>query len=290
MKRDPFLIEGPALLSFSGGRTSARMLRAILDAHGGRLPDDVFVAFANTSKERAETYDFIHRCESEWDVPVHWLQWVERPTGQEGRKVPAKDRFEVVNHNSAARNGEVFERLIARRSYVPNPVTRFCTMEMKIEVMKWFMQSKGFETWINIVGLRADEMLRVFKAYDRNENANQPFKTKCPLADAGIRKVDVDAFWRVQSFDLQIKGYEGNCDLCFLKGRARLKRLIRENPGMADWWIAMEERTGASFHSRWWLRDLARDVETSPLLPLDLHDDDEDFDASCDLICGGDEE
>lgn len=38
---DPFLIEGPAAISFSGGRTSALMLRRILDAHGGTLPPDV---------------------------------------------------------------------------------------------------------------------------------------------------------------------------------------------------------------------------------------------------------
>lgn len=30
--RDPFLIEGPAVISFSGGRTSGYMLRRVLDA------------------------------------------------------------------------------------------------------------------------------------------------------------------------------------------------------------------------------------------------------------------
>lgn len=52
---NPYLIEGPALISFSGGRTSAYMLHQIIQAHGGTLPDDVVVAFANTGKEREVT-------------------------------------------------------------------------------------------------------------------------------------------------------------------------------------------------------------------------------------------
>jgi len=46
-----FLITGPAVISFSGGRTSAYMLWRILQAHGGILPDDVVVCFANTGRE-----------------------------------------------------------------------------------------------------------------------------------------------------------------------------------------------------------------------------------------------
>jgi hypothetical protein len=35
---DPYQIQGPALISFSGGQTSGYMLRRNLDAFGGRLP------------------------------------------------------------------------------------------------------------------------------------------------------------------------------------------------------------------------------------------------------------
>jgi hypothetical protein len=49
---DPFRLDGPALVSFSGGRTSAYMLRRILDANGGRLPADVHAVFANTGPSR----------------------------------------------------------------------------------------------------------------------------------------------------------------------------------------------------------------------------------------------
>jgi len=38
---NPYLIEAPALISFSGGRTSACMLKQIIDAYGGQLPADI---------------------------------------------------------------------------------------------------------------------------------------------------------------------------------------------------------------------------------------------------------
>ncbi|MEW6735014.1 MAG: hypothetical protein AB1489_27230 [Acidobacteriota bacterium] len=73
---NPYRIEGPASISFSGGRTSGYMLYKILEAHNGRLPGDVFVVFANTGKECPQTLDFINECESRWKVKVHWLEWI----------------------------------------------------------------------------------------------------------------------------------------------------------------------------------------------------------------------
>ena len=48
---NPYKIPRPALISFSGGRTSGFMLHNIIQAYGGKLPDDIHVVFANTGKE-----------------------------------------------------------------------------------------------------------------------------------------------------------------------------------------------------------------------------------------------
>jgi hypothetical protein len=48
---NPFLINEPTCISFSGGRTSAYMLYRKLEANNMTLPSDEIVCFANTCKE-----------------------------------------------------------------------------------------------------------------------------------------------------------------------------------------------------------------------------------------------
>lgn len=275
----PYFITGPALISFSGGRTSAFMLHEILRAHGGKLPDDVVVAFANTGKEREETLRFVHDCSVRWNVRVRWLEWRNGDVS-----------FEEVGFNSASRDGEPFAELIRKKSFLPNGVMRFCTQELKIRVMRDFCKSLGWTNWGNIIGLRYDEGIRVLRAIDRSESGKDPWRNHMPLSKAKATVRDVEAFWASQSFDLQLKPYEGNCDLCFLKGAGKLKRMIRDNPGMVDWWKQMEAATVAKseqagrFRKEYSYADLEREVQTQPFMP-GLLEDDEEYDAECGLHC-----
>ena len=236
---NPYKIEGPALISFSGGRTSAFMLWNILQAHGGVLPDDIYVTFANTGKEAPETLDFVHEVEQKWDVKIYWLELYfgeERPVY----------RTKVVDYETASRNGEPFEALLDRRKYLPNPVTRFCTSELKIKVMSRFMRKlQGYKNWYNVIGLRYDEPRRVASALKQYE----AWTNITPMNDAKHTVEDVSEFWRKQNFDLKLtnangKTPAGNCDLCFLKGMDTTISILKERPEMADWWIKQEQKFG----------------------------------------------
>lgn len=236
---NPYKIEGPALISFSGGRTSAFMLWNILQAHGGVLPDDIYVTFANTGKEAPETLDFVHEVEQKWDVKIYWLELYfgeERPVY----------RTKIVDYETASRNGEPFEALLDRRQYLPNPVTRFCTSELKIKVMSRFMRKlQGYKNWYNVIGLRYDEPRRVASALKQYE----AWTNITPMNDAKHTVEDVSEFWRKQNFDLKLtnangKTPAGNCDLCFLKGMDTTISILKERPEMADWWIKQEQKFG----------------------------------------------
>ena len=283
---NPYFIAGPALISFSGGRTSAYMLYQILQAHGGTLPDDVHVTFANTGKEREETLRFVHDCATHWNVRVRWLEW-------RARKGEIADRFEEVGFNSASRNGEPFIKLCREKSYLPNPVTRFCTIELKIRTMKFFAQSLGWTHWTNVIGLRADEPARVARA--RVSSKRERWENCLPLADVGVSNRDVRAFWAEQPFDLQLLPFEGNCDACFLKARPKLWEIERIRPGTLDWWAEAEaeaevmgsKKSGQQFRSEYSYAELIRDVRNQPdLFAGGLFDDDPDMDAECGTWCG----
>lgn len=291
---NPYLITGPALISFSGGRTSAFMLHEILSAHDGKLPDDVVVAFANTGKEREETLRFVHECSSRWGVKIHWLEWRRgQPT------------FEEVGFNSASRSGEPFKALIDWKQRLPNSFERWCTEFLKVRTLFAFAQSLGFQdgSYADTIGLRHDEGHRILKALDngnyKKKNGVQvprepPRRLSFPLAKAKVVKLDVMQFWLgetgrfpsdhlPQGFDLGLDDYEGNCDLCFLKGKGIRKRIIRDNPTAANWWNDREVEQDGWFNKRDLVADLVRDVLSTPSFFDEF--DSEEYDVECGLHC-----
>jgi hypothetical protein len=226
---DPFEILEPTVISFSGGRTSAYMLWRILQTNNG-LPDEALVVFANTGKEEEATLEFVRDCGKNWNVPIHWVEYAWNED--------AKLRFKKVNFESASRNGEPFMEMIHESTgYLPNPVARICTAQLKIRTIDKYLKSLGWKHNENMdwVGIRADEMRRAAKM-DRE---------RTPLVTAGVTKETVGQFWKEQSFDLGLPNMNGvtmhgNCDLCFLKPTHQIISLIREKPSRADWWIKAE--------------------------------------------------
>lgn len=239
---NPYLLPRPAIVSFSGGRTSGFMLSKIIEAFGGTLPSDVIPVFANTGLEDERTYAFVADVSRRW-CPV---TVVERARGPEGRK----DWFRVVSIEAAARHGEPFTELNIDKSFLPNPVMRMCTANLKIKPMAHYARSLGWTAWTVAVGLRADEPRRVAKLNDQDGKHDGEWERLAPLAEAGATIADVTAFWSRQPFDLAFPSGDntfGNCVGCFLKGRGRLDTIARAKPEALAWWVAEEARMGSTF-------------------------------------------
>lgn len=235
--KDYFKIEGPAVISFSGGRTSGYMLWRILQAHNGTLPDDVKVIFANTGKEMPETLDFVRDCGVHWNVPITWVEYRQKADGVK--------QHQIVTYETASRNGEPFEFAIRDASVLPNPVARYCTKEMKIRTIHRVMRGFNFDEWTVVIGIRADESRRIAKFVARKKDITFE-EPVAPLNEAGIDVNHVSDFWKNSTFDLKLPNNGGttalgNCDLCFLKGSSKILSIIRQKPELATWWIKQEE-------------------------------------------------
>jgi hypothetical protein len=245
------LPEGNIQISFSGGRTSAFMLHKILEANGN-LPDRVKVVFTNTGKEMTETLDFIQECSHRWDVPVVWVEYEE---------IETKNSYKIVNHNSASRNGEPFEKIIKRYGRLPNALQRFCTGILKVQTGAKYLQSFKWKYWKNATGIRFDEKRR-----QKDGLINNWYYGWYPMIAAEHIINDVESFWAKQSFKLNLpivngKTMMGNCDMCFLKSEAQIAMMMRQFPEKAKWWIDMEKQTGKQFNRDRGLEKMSNYVE-----------------------------
>jgi 3'-phosphoadenosine 5'-phosphosulfate sulfotransferase (PAPS reductase)/FAD synthetase len=256
------LPEGNVQIAFSGGRSSAYMLHEILQANGP-LPDRVAVTFQNTGRERPETLDFVQEVGQRWGVNIVWLEY------------GPDSSFAIVNRETASEDGKPFETLIRKRKFLPNQQARFCTVELKIRTAKRYLMSLGWKHWTNATGIRADEPHRLNKAPPKDR-----WTVWMPLADAGVSKRTVTAFWAAQPFDLRLQNIDGktpdgNCDDCFLKSERHKARIAIEYPERHAWWEGMEELastltsgTGAQFSSRYSMKEIRLFVENQGTLDL----------------------
>ena len=243
MSRNPYFMEDQTAIAFSGGRTSAFMLRKILDAHGGSLPDGVVACFQNTGLEHEKTYEFIRDIETKWNVPIKWLE--ASTEYEEGQKSPRS--YKIVDFCSASRKGEPFEALIKARKSLPTVIGRWCTAELKMRTLRrYLVDGLGWDEYDVAIGLRGDEPKRVARMKGDYKGETPVL----PMATAGHSELDVFKFWEEQDFDLDLPGGDntfGNCTGCFLKSLPKLKKIADANPEHLAWWARMEKEQGIPF-------------------------------------------
>lgn len=218
------------LLSISGGETSGFMMRWVLENKLNDF-DNVAIVFANTSKEREETLIFMDQLTKEakeFNVPVYWIE-----ATFDGLKGIG---YRETNFKEVKRNGEVFEDMI--KCYgLPNKAYPHCTRELKTQPITRFAKEHfNGEKWTTTIGIRADEVDRINKKW-RELGYWYPL-----IADIYTTKPHVNKHWKGQEYRLDLKGYEGNCDMCWKKSNRKLLTLIKEKPNLIEWWDEMEEK------------------------------------------------
>lgn len=212
------------LVSISGGRTSALMAKMLWD----RFKDiyDIIFVFANTSREKEETLEFLHKIETIWGLPI---VWVEALVHHGTRKASTHT---IVDYFTANRNGDIFEEVIKKYG-IPNKKFKHCTRELKTNPIRSYAKSIGwgdYKKYTTVIGYRKDEPKRV------NLLTMDEKRQWYPLYEWGIKKPDVAHFFtHISEFDLDLEDWEGNCDLCHKKSKRKLLTRIVQDPKSTDW-------------------------------------------------------
>lgn len=230
-------------ISFSGGRTSAYMSHLLLNNKKYEDFQKVFI-FANTGKEREETLDFVHQCDQYFNMNLTWVEADVSPEKGVGTT------YKMVDYETASRKGEPFSAMNDKYG-IPNKNFPHCTRELKQRpISKFLDEAIGKGNYYTAIGLRIDERIRLNRLSAEKNNYMYPLIDDFPTFEAQVRN-----FWDAMPFDLKLKDYEGNCDLCWKKSRRKRLTLIAENPGIEKQWAEWEDddeyvfdRDGFSVH------------------------------------------
>lgn len=189
------------VFNFSGGRTSALMTIESYE------PGDI-VIFCDTGREHEKTYKFINDFEAFENIPVMRLQ-----------KVGGWAAF------------------LEKWGGIPNVRKRECTVQMKIKVARKYLVENGIKEYRNFIGFRWDEKNRVVNYECKYKKVEPVF----PLFRYGIDKMYVLDYWDKKPYNLQLDPILGNCDACFMKGKAAIIRIYQQFPELAAKWINDEK-------------------------------------------------
>lgn len=229
------------VINFSGGKSSAYMTLML------KPTEDDIVLFTDTCREHPLTYKFIDDFERIEGIKVHRATYEKN--GLKG-----------------------FDGLMKGRGYLPNQSQRLCTAELKIKTAKRYLRSLGVQHFENYIGFRADESRRVENYVQRTKKVVPKF----PMFDAGITKKEVNEFWKLKPYTLEIPAILGNCVGCFLKGPHALLQIFEHYPEFADPWVADENVLGTTYIKGIKYKDILKKSQTqNSLFDLDMEPDDQ---------------
>lgn len=217
------------LVSFSGGLTSAYMLKVILDNWNDEY--EMIIIFANTGKEHEGTLKFVEDCAKNFNTEIIWIESV--PKTKKGWGVT----YRLVNYETASRNGKPFEDMI-RLTGIPSTAAPFCSVQLKRNSIKAYLREIGWKKYYTAIGIRADEI-------DRMNPNRKKERIIYPLINAfRMNKKMINDFWKEQSFTLNVPKGFGNCNNCWKKDLKTLANNMRNEPASFDWWQEMIDKYG----------------------------------------------
>ena len=227
----------------------------------------------------------------EEDTIIYTMLDLEQYIGSEINWVTGRTFDEIIK----AKNG---------KTILPNPMKRFCTVEMKIEPIFNFWRDNINEIVETRIGFRANETKRAntmiercketngvmtFKTVvgkskngNRNKWADIPYQVPSfPLIKDNVYKDKVESFW----VDKPVRfAYMNNCVGCMHRSPLLLKKMCNKEPKKMNWFIEKEKEAIDSYKNNQWIQGITYDLISKSLTQTELFD--EDFNECDSGYCG----
>jgi len=216
-------------ISFSGGRSSAVMLKTCLERFASS--HEILITFCNTGCEHEDTLRFVNDVDKRWAAGR--VEWIEAVINGPGVGPTARR----VTYETASRNGEPFEAFIAKHG-IPCRTHPQCTSRLKEEPMLWWRKQHGWNpgTYDTAIGIRADEV-------DRMSAKAKEKRLIYPLVRDGWTKDSVRSYMQQFDWDLRLPSEAyGNCKWCWKKSDRKLMTLAIEDVSVFDFPREMERK------------------------------------------------
>lgn len=202
--------------------------------------------------------------------------------------------------------GRPFDDIIKRpnnKTYLPNRVMRFCTVEMKIDPIKQFWYNNIQEPVETRIGFRANEQSRAKKMLERtskedgflydkfitgkHSNGKNKWTTLkyqkplFPLIEEGIYKDKIVRYWANKNVTF---APHNNCVGCFHRNEIMLNYISKKHPEKYEWFAKQERNVGYVGNFGGWKSNITYDKIRQHKTQLELFD--EDFNDCDSGYCG----
>lgn len=257
------------IVAFSGGESSAYMLKLILDKY--YKTHKIIVVFCNTGEEDEETLIFVKKISEYFNVEVVWLEydgkikaddaWLAHHN-EEDKPSNRVNTFKIVNFKTAYRITDFeeeneypnhpFHKWV--KDYgLPQYPNRTCTREMKERTISRYLSSIGVmpRMCVRCVGIRIDEIAK------RNPDEKQYYE----LILNGTKKTDVNRFFMEEMpFRLNLPSYLGNCGACISKSIRSLCTIARDDIRKFKFFAFLSRKYGNNNHTFYRERMTIQDI------------------------------
>ena len=158
--------------------------------------------------------------------------------------------------------GDTFEGLIKKKQgYLPNKISRFCSVEMKLQpLFQWWLQNIGEPIEMRI-GFRSSEERRAVRMLERcneqgliemknivgkhgngqNKWAQTPWqRPSFPMIENGVKRHAVVEYWKGKPVRFAERN---NCVGCFHRNPLMLRQMFDKHPDKMQWFANQEKDT-----------------------------------------------